>query len=156
MKVSRPLKIAAALALGLATVGVAWSQSMKPENAIKGRQAVQRVILLNFQPLGAMAKGSIPFDAEIAAANALRIKLISEMPIPSYYADGTETAAGVKTRALPEIWFDKKEFEEKLNAFRGEAAKLVEAARSGNESAFKTQVGATSKACDNCHDKFRA
>ena len=37
-----------------------------------------------------------------------------------------------------------------------ETAKLEMVAKTGDEAAFKAQVGATGKACGNCHDDFHA
>ena len=74
MTLSRNLKIAAAVGLGLATTAVAYAQSMKPEDAITARRAYHRVIALDFGPLGAMAKGEIPFDAATGSTLKISVK----------------------------------------------------------------------------------
>jgi cytochrome c556 len=156
MTLSRKLKIAAALGLGLTTSAVAYAESMKPEASITARRAVLRVVALNFGPLGAMAKGDIPFDAEVFKTNSARMLAVSSMPLQDYFPEGTDEDAGdVKTRAMPEIWLDWEDFEQKLEAMRKEVAKLAEVAQSGDESAMKAQVGATGKSCKSCHDDYR-
>ena len=156
MTLSRKLKLAAAVALGLTTSAVAYAQSMKIEDGIIARRAVMRVISLNFGPLGAMAKGDIPFDAEVFKTNSARMAAVSAMPMKDYFPDGSDEDAGdVKTRAMPEIWLDWEEFEQQLEKMRQEVAKLAKVAQSGDESAMKAQVGATGKSCKSCHDDFR-
>jgi cytochrome c556 len=156
MTLSKHAKLAAAIALGLTTSAVAYASTMKPEDAITARRAVLRVIALNFGPLGAMAKGEIPFDVELFRTNAARMVTVSRMPLLDYFPDGTDQDAGdVKTRAMPEIWLDMENFENKLETMRQEVAKLAEVAQSGDEAAMKAQVGATGKACKSCHDDFR-
>ncbi len=156
MNLSRKLKIAAAIGLGLATTAVAYAQSMKPEDAITARRAYHRVIALNFGPLGAMAKGDIPFSVETFKANSARMAAVSTMPVLSYYQDGTDKDAGdVKTRAMPEIWLDWEKFKKQMETMQQEIAKLAEVAQGGDEGAMKAQVGATGKACKACHDDFR-
>jgi cytochrome c556 len=39
---------------------------------------------------------------------------------------------------------------------QSESVKLVAAAKSGNQDAFKTAFGATAGTCKTCHDDFRA
>lgn len=156
MILTRKLKLAAAISLGLATTAVAYAQSMKPEDAITARRAYHRVIALNLGPLGAMAKGDIPFDAATFKTNSARMAAVSTMPILSYYPDGTDQDAGdVKTKAMPEIWLDWDNFKKKMETMQQEIAKLAEVGAGGDEGAMKAQVGATGKACKDCHDSFR-
>jgi cytochrome c556 len=156
MTLSRKRKLAAAITLGLATSTVGYAQSMKPEDAITARRAILRVIALNFGPLGAMAKGDIPFNAEVFKTNSVRMVAVSTMPLQNYFPDGTDEDAGeIKTRAMPEIWLDWEDFEQKLEKMRQEVAKLAKVAQSGDQSAMKAQVGATGKACKSCHDDYR-
>jgi len=153
---SRKLKLATAISLGLVTSTVAYAQSMKPEDAITARRAVLRVIALNFGPLGAMAKGDIPFNAEVFKTNSARMAAVSTMPLLNYFPEDTDEDAGdVKTRAMPEIWLDWDKFKNRLEAMQKEVAKLAKVAQSGDEGAMKAQVGATGKSCKNCHDDFR-
>jgi cytochrome c556 len=156
MTLSRNLKLAAAVSLGLTTSAVAYAQSMKIEDAITARRAVYRVIALNFGPLGAMAKGDIPFNAEVFKTNSARMASVSTMPLQDYFPEGSDEDAGdVKTRAMPEIWLDQEDFDQKLEKMRQEVAKLAKVAQSGDEGAMKAQVGATGKSCKSCHDDYR-
>ncbi|HEY5790321.1 MAG TPA: cytochrome c [Gammaproteobacteria bacterium] len=156
MKLPHELKLAACVALGLATSAVAYAQSMKPEDAITARRAVMRVIALNFEPIGAMIKGDIPFDAAVAKTNAARMASVSQMPLQAYFPEGSDSNAGeVKTRALPEIWLATEEFAEQMEAMRHALEKLAEVAQGGDQGAIKAQVGEVGKVCKSCHDDFR-
>lgn len=61
------------------------------------------MIRWNFAPLGAMAKGEIPFDPKVAASNSARIEAMTHMILESF-PQGSEQ--GAKTAAKPEIWQD--------------------------------------------------
>ena len=127
--------------------------AMKPDDAIVARKAVMRVIGLNFGPLGAMVKGQIPFDNQVFAANAQRLKLVSEMPVEQYFPKGSETGKG--TTVTREIWENWDDFENGLKKWRMELAKLAEVAQTGDEAAMRKQFSEAAKTCKGCHDDFR-
>jgi len=131
-------------------------QAAQPDDSITARRAVMRVIGLNFGPLGAMANGKIPFDAAVFAANAARIEAVSTMPIEGYFADGTDEGDMLETSALPEIWTNRADFEERLSTMRDAVAKLNAAAAGGDESTMKAAFGAAGKSCKGCHDEYKA
>ena len=102
-------------------------------------------------PLGGMAQGKVPYDANIVARNAGYLEVLSKMPWDGFDA----STQGVKSGALPEIWKDAAGFKAAQDKLEGEIGKLVAAAKGGNEAAVKAQLGAVGKACGGCHDKFR-
>ena len=130
--------------------GSAFAQA-KPEDAIKYRQGVYRVIGWNFGPMAAMAKGDRPYDAAAFARHAEIVAYMSKLPLEGFIP-GSESG---ETKAKPEIWLDLDDFKAKLEKMQGEAAKLAEVAKSGDFNAAKAQLGETGKACKACHDKFR-
>jgi cytochrome c556 len=133
------------LALG-ATVVLA--QNLAP---IKERQDTMKKISDDNKVLGAMTKGEAPFDA--AKASALlggwdaRVKKVLTL-----YPDDSKT--GEKTRAKPEIWQNKADFDAKMADF-AKAAAAAKAA-TGSADAFKAAYADLGKACDSCHEKYRA
>jgi cytochrome c556 len=148
---------AALVALVLPLVAAA---QMKPEEAIRARQAIMRVIGLNFGPIGKMAAGEAPFDKKKFQENAERIKSVWEMNVGQYFVPGTDKpVAGSKiaefTNAKPEIWAKP----DRMKALAGEATQrvneLAEAAKSGDEGKMKAAAGALGKSCKACHDEFR-
>jgi len=151
-----------AIALSIAAAGastVAYAQ-MKPEDAIRARQAVMRVIALNFGPVAQMAQGKLPWNKDMFVANALRLEAIWGMQPARFFVPGSDAAvAGSKiasfTDSRPEIWSSADKFKA-ANDRMGEAvANLAKAARAGDEAAMKTAAGALGKTCGGCHDDFR-
>lgn len=103
------------------------------------------------RPLGLMVKGEMPFNKDVFARNAAVIDTMSHV-VPDGFVAGTDKG---DTRAKPEIWSDAGKFKAALERFQAEAAKMNEVAKGGNFDAIKTQFGALSKSCGNCHDNFR-
>jgi cytochrome c556 len=124
---------------------------VKPEDAIKYRRGVYRVIGWNFGPMAAMAKGNRPYDAAAFARHAEIVAYMSKLPLEGF-VPGSETG---DTKAKPEIWLDMDDFKAKLEKMQAEAAKLAEVAKSGDFDAARAQLGETGKACKACHDKYR-
>lgn len=125
--------------------------AQKPEDAIKYRQGVYRVIGWNFGPMAAMAKGERPYDAAAFARHAEIVAFMSKLPLEGF-VPGSDTG---ETKAKPEIWLDMDDFKAKLEKMQAEAAKLAEVAKGGDLNASKAQLGETGKACKACHDKYR-
>ncbi len=146
------------LAAGTATLALA---QMKPEDAIRARQSIMRVIALNFGPVAGMAQGKIPFNKDVFTANALRLESVWEMNPARYFLPGTDKPvpgsmiAGF-THAKPEIWSDADKFKQTKEKADQAIAKLAQAARSGDEGAMKAAAGDVGKACKACHDDFRS
>ena len=129
----------------------AAAQFAKPEDAIKYRKAAFTVTGAHFGRLGAMAQGKVPFDAKSASENA---EIVAEMAKLPWAAFGEGTDAG-DTKAKPEIWKQGTKFKEAAEKLQAESTKLVAAAKTGKEDAFKSAFSATAGACKSCHDDFR-
>ena len=72
--------LAAALALVLgATASSAFAQA-KPEVLVKQRQAAMTLIGKYFGPLGGMAQGKVPYNAQVVQRNAGFLDNLSRMP----------------------------------------------------------------------------
>ena len=137
------------VALG-ATASSAFAQA-KPEVLVKQRQAAMTLIGKYFGPLGGMAQGKVPYNAQVVQRNAGFLDNLSRMPWDGFDA-GTQ---GEKSRALPAIWKESDKFKEASSRFENETAKLYEVSRGGDEAAVKAQIGAVGKTCAGCHDNFR-
>jgi len=135
---------------GALVSGTAFAQ-VKPEDAIKYRQGVYRVIGWNFGPMAAMAKGEKPYDAAAFARHAEIVAFMSKLPLEGFLP-GTDKG---ETKAKPEIWENMDDFKSKLEKMQNEAARLAEVAKGGDFNAVKAQLGETGKACKACHDKYR-
>lgn len=147
------LLVATAATLAALVSLPAAAQFQKPEDAIKYRQSALTVMANHLGRIGAMAKGTVPFDTGAATANAQIVVTMSKLP---WVAFGEGTDKGMPTRAKPEIWKEQAKFKDLQGKMQGEAEKLEAAAKSGNLEAVKTAVGDIGKACKACHDDFRA
>ena len=129
----------------------AYAQA-KPEVLIKQRQAAMTLIGKYWGPLGGMASGKAPYNAETAARNAGFLATLSQMPWDGFHASTKDTSE--KTRALPAIFENEAKFKEAADRFQNAAAKLPAAAK--DEGSFKQAAGEVGKSCGGCHNEFRA
>ena len=132
-------------------IGALGAAEVKPEDAVEYRQSVYTLIKWNFAPIGAMVKGQVPYDAAAVARHAAFLETLSKMPLEGF-TPGSDVG---DTKAKPEIWKNRQEFEKLMSDFQEQVNKLNQVAGSGNQAAVKEQFGATAKSCKNCHDKFR-
>jgi cytochrome c556 len=90
-------------------------------------------------------------DTVKAQAVALRE---ASLLLPTLFPEGTGPDV-VDTDARPEIWTDRKGFEEKAKAFQDAAAKFVEVADGGDKAAIAAQFKQVGMSCGGCHDNYR-
>lgn len=129
----------------------AVAQQVKPENQIKYRKAAYQLMNLNFGSLDNMAQDKKPFNAVEAQRNADLVAILSPIP-KDYFGEGTDK----DTKAKPEIWTKRADFDAKMDKMVAESGKLPAVVRAGDMAAFKKQVGDVNAACKACHDDYRA
>lgn len=129
----------------------ASAQFAKPEDAIKYRKAAFSVTAAHFGRLGAMAQGKVAFDAKAAVDNAEVVANMAKLPWAAF-GEGTDVG---ETKAKPEVWKQSAKFKEAADKYQAESVKLLAAAKTGKEDAFKTAFSATAGTCKSCHDDFR-
>ena len=139
-----------ALALGTGYTFNALAQA-KPDVLVKQRVAAMTLIGKYFGPLGGMAQGKVPFDANIVARNAGYLEVLSKLPWDGFHP----STSGEKSRALPEVYKDAGKFKDAQDAMMGAVGKLAAASKGGNEGAIKAAIGDVGKSCGGCHDNFR-
>jgi cytochrome c556 len=144
-------RIAASAALAASMVvatSLAVAQGPKPEDVVQFRQGVYKVIGWYSAPLGAMAKGDIPFDANTVARNAEIVAQMSKIAPDAFVRGSNVGDSAVESQ----VWSHPEEFKAKMEAFQKEAAKLAEVAKGSDVDAVRAQIGETGKAC---HEDFR-
>jgi cytochrome c556 len=147
-----PMKKIALCILCAAVAAPALAQQpLKIEDQIKLRRAAYNMMALGFGDLAAMAQDKKPFDKEQAEHDADLAKIVSTIP-RRFFPEGSDK----DTKAKPEIWKNRADFDSKMDKMISEVAKLPAAVRGGDMAAFKAQVGETGKACKACHDEYRA
>ena len=141
----------AAVLCWAATAPPAFAQQVKPENQIKLRKSAYALMNHNFGSLAAMAEGKKPYNKEEAARNADMIAMLSDVP-KGFFGEGTDKG---ETKAKPEIWQKRADFDAKMDKMITEAKKLPQAART-DLAAVNKAVGDVGDACKACHDDYRA
>ena len=139
-----------AFALGAGFAQTALSQ-VKPETLVKQRQAAMTLQGKYAGPLGAMAQGKAPYNADTVAFNAAMLDALSRMPWDGF----AESTKDVKSAALPAVWSEGAKFKEAQDTFQKAVQALVAVSRGGDEAAQKTAIGAMGKTCGGCHPNFR-
>jgi len=142
--------VLAALCL-VVPAALAQAPALKPETQVKLRQAAYDMMNYALGGLDAMVEGKRPYDRDEAGRLADLLAHTAQFP-RRFFGEGTGEG---KTRAKPEIWTHRADFDAKMDEMVTEAAKLPAAARGGNLAALKSQVNAVGDACDQCHDNYR-
>jgi cytochrome c556 len=117
------------------------------------RQSFFALVAANFGPMAAMVKGDMPWDQERMEDYADDLDTLLELDLLRGFQEGSDKGT---TRAKPEIWQNKADFESKLEDLRKAADMLDEVAEGGDREAIAKQVGATGEACKACHDEYKA
>ena len=142
--------LAAVVALTLGISGVAFAQQ-KPEVLVKQRQAVMTLQGKYFGPMGAMAQGKAPYNADVVKRNSAYLDNLSRMAWDGF----DPSTKDVKSATLPAAYEQQAKFREAAARLENEAHKLWEISQRGDEGAVKAQIGAVAKTCGGCHNDFR-
>ena len=148
---SRKHLVAAALATA-AAMHCAEAQTPKPEDQVKLRKAAYSLMGYTFGSLSAMADGKRPYAKDEAARNAELLAQLATIP-KGFFGEGSDKAA--ETRARPEIWTKRADFDAKMDKMVQETGKLAQAAKAGDQGALKKAVADVDNACSACHEDYR-
>jgi cytochrome c556 len=146
--------LGAALAQTPPAAGSAAPGPTPAERAIEYRQAVFKIVSGNFGPLSQVAQGKAEFKPEAVSKQATRLAQIATF-VGDAHPDISKEG---KTRALPVIWTNRKEFDEIAARFVTDTKNLAEVAENSSSAGeeFKGAVAAVGNDCKSCHDKFRS
>jgi cytochrome c556 len=124
------------------------------DKAIEYRQAVYKIIGGNFPALAQAAQGKTEFKADLAAKQATRVAQLAAISVDAY----PDISKEGKTRALPAIWTNRKEFDALVADFVKHSQTLAEVTANSSSAGeeFKAAVAAVGNDCKTCHDKFRS
>lgn len=137
----------------LAVTAVQAQTATPAEKAIEYRQAVFKVVAGNFGPLAQSAQGKVELPPAAARQYAERLSEISQFARDAF----PDISREGKTRAKPEIWSERAEFDKLLKDLTDATKSLagVTANAAAKPEEFKAAVGAVGNACKGCHDRFR-
>ncbi|MHA6324680.1 c-type cytochrome [Roseivivax sp. CAU 1753] len=132
--------------LGLATA-LAAHEGVKDPVVVK-RMALMTDIKEDTAVLGGMVKGRVDFDAALAAE--IKAALVDHARlIPEHFEPRADDP---KSEAMPDIWRDWKDFEDKSEAMRIAAEELD---TTGSE-ALRASFGQFARSCRACHENYRS
>ena len=143
--------VTAVLALALGAIALPAAAQVKPETLVKQRQSAMTLIGKYWGPLGAMAQGKAPYNADTVARNAGFLAALVQMPWDGFDASTKD----VKSAALPAIWSDAAKFKSAQENAQKAIAALAAATKGGNEATVKAALGDVGKTCGGCHNDFR-
>ena len=150
------LGLAAIAFLGIAGA-FAEESAPTPEDqakmAVDIRQSIFKLQGWNMDPLAAMLRNRIPFDAERVKLAGERLTALSSM-IPEAFKPDTRQF-NIETEALPLIWDYKDDFDKKAADLTAASKALAMTAEGGDKGMTLRAVAEVGKACGACHDKFR-
>ena len=143
---------AAALSCALLSLPAAshFDEEQMPQSY---RQSYFALLAANFGPMVAAVKGEIPWDDARMQDWANDLAALSTLDIMRGFVDGSEKGT---TRAKPEIWENKDDFNAKMEDLDKALVALQQATAGGDRKAIGEQVGAAGKACKACHDEYKA
>jgi len=155
MPLPRVLRLAVPALVLVAATGVAQAQGQpsKGEQLLKYRKAVYQTMVWNFGRMSAMAQGKIPYDATEFEMRAGRVAALAPMLAESY---GPESREVTGSKAKPEMWTNRADFDAKLGDLVDRSAALAVVAKTRDFEKSKAAFMETAGTCKACHDKYKA
>ena len=131
----------------LAAAATAEHDHKLPKGPIYDRHELMERVGKNAKVIGNALKSG---DLSPVASAAEKIAVDADKALALFPAGSTHP----ESRAKPEIWSNREEFEKRMKEFQGSAIDLVAAAKSGDRVAEAAQK--MFDTCKSCHDSFRA
>ena len=157
---TRPIVAAVLVLTGtIITMGATAQNAPTPEeqaqSAINTRKSVVRLFAFNMAPINAMARGNREFDAAIVERNARRIAALAPM-LPETIAAMDTRSFDLETEALPVVWEQFEEFQQRANNLIEGANNLAAVAAGGDQMETIREAASIGRTyCGGCHEMFR-
>lgn len=126
---------------------------MTVQQQIEARQGQLEKVGEAFKAISDQLKADSPDIAIIQEAAAAVPEATQDMA--DWWPEGSGPESGVETDALPSIWENMADFQEKVGNMKDAAAQLNVAAQSGDVAAVGEAFKATGGTCKACHDDYR-
>lgn len=138
--------LAATLGLAVMSVGgLAYAQA----DAIKARKDGFQVFRVSMGAIKKVVDDNGPASAAVAPAEAIAAQAGKQL---QHFPAGSDKG---DTKAKPEIWANKAQFDGYMKDAEAKATALAAAAKSGDMAAVKAGFGALGGTCGTCHKAFR-
>jgi cytochrome c556 len=123
------------------------------KEAIDSRKAVFTLIGGSFRPIAEILRGNAAYESVDVGKYTTRVSLLTNFLVDAF----PDASKNGDTRAKPEIWSNRADFDKKLKDFHDHALALSQlAARpEGATDAFKTAARTVAQDCKRCHDDYR-
>src|SRR5215471_14919648 len=140
------------IVLAAAAVALAVTAVAAQSDPIAARKALMKANGDQAKVAAAIVKGEAPFDAA-KVQTVFATFADSAAKAPALFPDNSKT--GGETAALPAIWENKVDFDDRLAKF-GAAAKDAQGKVKDLDSLKATWGGFAKDNCGGCHEKYRA
>jgi cytochrome c556 len=141
--------VAAVLVIGASGSLLAVAQTDVAKAVSERQDAMKQMGGLLFGGISKVVRGEEP--PANAAAPAEKLDQIAHS-LPRLFPAGSGREAVPTTRAKPDVWSNRAEFEAAAKRLADETAKLSAAAKTGNLDAIKAAFGPATQACGGCHE----
>jgi cytochrome c556 len=119
--------------------------------AFEYRKGVMHAVSWKVGRLRAMAQGDIPVDNTAALKGARDVAALAGMMTEGFIPNSAVAGSG----ALPEIWTNFADFEQKAKDLETAATSLADATAANGFDASKGMVQAVGQSCGGCHRPYR-
>lgn len=143
--------ISTILAAGLLAACNSTPPDTFPGQPVTQRNQLFKQMLRSFEPIGQMAKGKKPYDANEAIALAEEVKRLAPQPW-NHFPPGSDYAP---SKAKAAVWDKPQDFTRAKDDFLATADKLAAAARERNVDPLRAAYETMQQSCSSCHKKFR-
>lgn len=144
-----------ALCAAVCVSGTAIAADGPMEKAVKARKALMQLYSFNLGQLGAMAKGAVDYNPQVAFAAANNLLALANTNQSALWPQGSDNGAlGDITAAKPEIWSTYPGISEKAGALKAGAEKMV-AVAGKDLASLQGAMGGVGGACGGCHKAYR-
>ncbi|MEL7115918.1 MAG: cytochrome c [Pseudomonadota bacterium] len=141
-------------ALTASTVFAGGHNASPEEKAVKARQAHMQLYAFNLGILGAMAKGDMEYNADLATAVAGDLANLAAVTQAAYWPPNTTNEDIEGSRALAAGWENVEATMAIYTDMIAATQAMAEAA--GTIDGVRASIGAIGKACGDCHKATRA
>ena len=141
-------------AIPFAAAALAASAGPARTDPVQFRQGLMAVMGWNADALGDVVRRAGALDAKEFALRAERLAAAGPQ-IAEGFPKPDAGAKGPVSDASPEIWSDAAGFKAKIDAYLAASQKLVDAAKSGDETQMKNQYRNVMSSCRGCHDAYK-
>jgi cytochrome c556 len=125
------------------------------DTQIEGRQAYMSILGYNVGILGAMTRGKMDYDADLAQAVAKNLSLAAQMNNGTMWPQGSDMGSNDNTVTKADLWANFADAGAYLSDLTDATQTLEMEAGKGLDS-LNAAMGDVGKTCSGCHKQFRA